>query len=102
VETGFPKRSCFTKKLERQSIQSETIPLQSLIRACPDGWKPVFGKGHAQETLEPDGGLKKAIPIERPDLRGSQQLAVLVLEHDPEKWIPVFGQDHAQTKQSRP
>jgi hypothetical protein len=25
VEPGFPKRSCAIKKLERQSIQSETI-----------------------------------------------------------------------------
>src|SRR5262249_34295480 len=30
VETGFPKRSCSTEKLERQSIQSEAIAL----RAC--------------------------------------------------------------------
>jgi hypothetical protein len=27
VETGFPKRSCSTKKLEQQSIQSEAIVL---------------------------------------------------------------------------
>jgi hypothetical protein len=27
VETGFPKRSCSIKMLERQSIQSETIAL---------------------------------------------------------------------------
>jgi hypothetical protein len=27
MEAGFPKRSCFNKKLERQSIQSETIAL---------------------------------------------------------------------------
>jgi hypothetical protein len=27
VETGFPKRSCAIKTLERQSIQSEAIAL---------------------------------------------------------------------------
>jgi hypothetical protein len=27
VETGFPKRSCSVKMLERQLIQSRTIPL---------------------------------------------------------------------------
>jgi hypothetical protein len=30
VETDFPKRSCSIKKLERQSIQSETIALWEL------------------------------------------------------------------------
>jgi hypothetical protein len=28
VEAGFPKRSCSTKKLERQSIQTETIAVE--------------------------------------------------------------------------
>jgi hypothetical protein len=28
VQTGFPKKSCFTKEPERQSIQPETIALE--------------------------------------------------------------------------
>jgi hypothetical protein len=39
VETGFPKRSCSIKMLERQLIQSKTIPLKK-IGAVVDPAKP--------------------------------------------------------------
>jgi hypothetical protein len=37
VETGFPKRSCSIKMLERKSIQSEAISLEPLQIEAPFG-----------------------------------------------------------------
>jgi hypothetical protein len=63
VEAGFPKRSRTTKKLERQSIQSETIAPQSMIPKSGNRLSEKIMLKRSARALERDDDWRQVITV---------------------------------------